>query len=175
MSAIIERLPSVSRGERTIFSISGPSDRLPEGRLTERHRELLRYWQSKARGGKVPRRSDIDPLEMPRLLPNILLWDAKEEGEYVCRLAGSEVDLSMGVAMKGCRLSDLQCPLIDEAVEEFDAVFDAGMTSFAERTMAWLGKPFLYYRHLLVPLADDSDRIRILMSLLTFHPISELH
>jgi hypothetical protein len=175
MPAIIERQPNILRGERTIFSISGPSDRLPENRFSERHRQMLRYWQSKARDGRIPRRSDIDPLEMPRLLPNILLWDATDNGEYVCRLSGSEVDLSMGVPLKGCRLSELQCPLIDEAVDEFDAVFDAGMTSFAERTMGWLGKPFLYYRHLLVPLADDSDRVRMLMSLLTFHPVSELH
>ena len=174
MTRTIERLPSSWRGERTIFSISGPSDALPESRFTERHRALLRYWRSKAGDGHIPRRADIEPLEIPRLLPNLLLWDVAGE-DYECRLSGSEVDLSMGTVMKGCRLTDIKCPLIAEAKDEFDAVRDGELASFAERTMGWLGKPYLYYRHLLMPLLDDRDRIGILMSLLTFHPVSELH
>jgi len=175
MSAIIERAPRSWRGERTIFSISCPIELLPEDRFTDRHRQMLRYWLSKVSQTDIPRRADIDPLDIPRLLPNILLWDVADYGDYECRLAGSEVDLSMGVSLKGGRLGDIQCPLIDEARQEFDAVRDDGMVSFAERTMAWVGKPFLYYRHLLMPLADDAGEIDTLVSLLTFHPISELH
>ena len=174
MSRTIERLPTNWRGERTIFSVSGPSDELPEERFTERHREILRYWRRKAGDRNIPRRADIDPLEIPRLLPNVLLWDVVDD-DYLCRLSGSEVDLSMGTVMKGCRLSDIKCPLIGEAKEEFDAVRDGEMASFAERTMGWLGKPYLYYRHLLMPLLDRSNRVQVLMSLLTFHPISEVH
>jgi hypothetical protein len=174
MRRTIERLPNDLRGERTIFSISGPTEALPEDRFTERHRAILRYWQTKAGDRGIPHRSDIDPLEIPRLLPNLLLWDVID-GDYECRLSGSEIDLSMGTVMKGCLLSDIKCPLIGEAQDEFDAVRDGEMASFAERTMGWLGKPYIYYRHLLMPLLDDSDRVGILMSLLTFHPISELH
>ncbi|HLG88357.1 MAG TPA: PAS domain-containing protein [Alphaproteobacteria bacterium] len=174
MSRTIERLPNDFRGERTIFSSSGPTGELPENRLTERHRALLRYWRSKGHDGTIPRRADIEPLEIPRLLPNLLLWDVVDD-DYECRLSGSEVDLSMGTVMKGCRLSDIKCPLIGEAKDEFDAVRDGELASFAERTMGWLGKPYLYYRHLLMPLLDDHGRIRILISLLTFHPVSELH
>ena len=175
MSTIIQRLPNSWRGEQTIFSVSSPVDLLPQDRLTDKHIAMLKYWRGKSHGGKIARRVDLDPLEIPRLLPNVLLWDVAESGDYLCRLAGSEVDFSMGVSMKGCWLSDIRCPLIAEAKEEFDAVRDSAMVSFAERTMAWLGKPYLYYRHLLMPLADESDEIHMLASLLTFHPISEVH
>lgn len=168
-------LPHGSRGDRTLFSISTQPADLPRDRLTDKHLAMLAYWSSKMDHQAAPRRTAIDPLDIPRLLPNLLLWDIASSGDYLCRLSGSEVDLSMGLPMKGHWLSELKCPLIAEAIEEFDATRDSGVLSFAERTMGWLGKPYLYYRHLLMPLSNERDQIHMLASCMTFHPVADPH
>jgi len=175
MSSINQPLVESWRGERTLFSVSGPLDDLPLDRLAGKHQEMLDYWRSKAEDDWAPRRAAIDPLEIPRLLPNLTLWDVDSSDDYLCRLSGSEVDLSMGVPMKGTWLGQMKCPLLGEAKDEFDAVRDRGIASFAERTMGWLGKPYLYYRHLLLPLSNERNQIHMLVGVLTFHPVADLH
>src|SRR3546814_8913719 len=49
----------------------GDSSAIPDPRL----RDLARYWFARCRDGLVPRRADIDPLEFPPLLPNVILLD----------------------------------------------------------------------------------------------------
>jgi hypothetical protein len=175
MSSLLHPLPNSLRGERTLFSISTSTDNLPRERLTDKHRTLLDYWSSKIGDETAPRRTAIDPLDIPRLLPNLLLWDVDSSDDYLCRLSGSEVDLSMGMSVKGHRLSDMKCPLIDAAMTEFHATRDRAIPTFVERTMGWLGKPYLFYRHLLLPLSNDRGQIHMLASCMTFHPVADLH
>lgn len=56
----------------------------------ERLREGYAYWRRKAAGGKLPRRADIDPVEIPRLLPHIRLVDVVAPGRFRYRLVGTE-------------------------------------------------------------------------------------
>lgn len=55
-------------------------------------RQIVAYWQSKCRAGAIPRRSDIDPAEMPTLLPNVILVDFERSPFRVkFRLVGTRV------------------------------------------------------------------------------------
>jgi hypothetical protein len=56
----------------------------------ERLREGYAYWCRKAAGGRLPRRADIDPVEIPHLLPHIRLVDVLEQGRFRYRLVGTE-------------------------------------------------------------------------------------
>lgn len=49
--------------------------------LDKRAADLLRYWESKRNGAAIPDRADIDPRDVPRLLPNLVLADAVNGGE----------------------------------------------------------------------------------------------
>src|SRR5947209_18176717 len=95
------------------------------------------------------------------------LWEVGDD--YRCRLAGTAVDGGLGCHLKGLALSDMRCPLLDEARSEFAAVRDGGLVSFAERTLGWVGKPHRYYRHLILPLRDSAGEIGQLLSVLPFH------
>jgi len=57
----------------------------------DRLREGYAYWCRKASGGRLPRRIDIDPTEIPHLLPHIRLVDVVGPGRFRYRLIGSEV------------------------------------------------------------------------------------
>ena len=58
----------------------------------ERLRRLIAYWYSKRGAHLVTRRVDIDPLEMPWILPHAWLYDFEPaSGRFFCRLAGEGV------------------------------------------------------------------------------------
>lgn len=65
---------------------------LPQMR-SERVQRLYEYWRTKAdAAGSVPRRRDIDPTELPDLLPNLMLLDVEYNPlRFRYRLVGTRV------------------------------------------------------------------------------------
>ena len=50
------------------------------------------YWLSKVRDGRMPRRADIDPAEIKRLLANVVLIDVSQDPlDFVERIAGDTI------------------------------------------------------------------------------------
>ena len=58
--------------------------------LNEKLSALLDYWRSKCRARAMPARADIDPAEIPRLLPYLMLLDMPK-GRLRYRLAGEAI------------------------------------------------------------------------------------
>jgi hypothetical protein len=58
-----------------------------------RVQRLYEYWRAKAGAeGAVPRRGDIDPTELPDLLPNLMLLDVERDPlRFRYRLVGTRV------------------------------------------------------------------------------------
>jgi hypothetical protein len=74
-----------------------PRDCTPET-LAESHqsiRDLHGYWDAKRGGRAMPARADIDPTELKRYLPDVILIDVVEDvRRYVYRLVGThEVEM----------------------------------------------------------------------------------
>jgi hypothetical protein len=64
------------------------------------------YWRSKCSGERLPSRRDIDPVEIPRLLPHILLAEIWQEPFLVrYRLAGTALAELYGFDYTGSYLS----------------------------------------------------------------------
>jgi len=158
--------------ETTFISVSGSPDDLPAGRLTDKHQEILKFWESQRGSEIAPRRAAITPWAIPQLVPFLMIWQI-QDSDYVCRLAGTEVEWSFGTPLSGVPLSDIRCSEHQIVQKEFGAVRDRGLITFAERTIGWVGKPYLYYRHLLMPLINERSEIHMLLSLFTFHPLAE--
>jgi hypothetical protein len=64
--------------------INVQSFELPDAHL----RKALAYWLRKCGERHMPRRADIDPVEMPELLPYVRLADVVAPGQYRYRLVG---------------------------------------------------------------------------------------
>ncbi len=59
---------------------------------SQRVHEFERYWSGKAAGGQPPRRAAIDPVEIPRLLPYLIIADIERTPFRVrYRLVGTRV------------------------------------------------------------------------------------
>ncbi|HVJ55692.1 MAG TPA: PAS domain-containing protein [Aliidongia sp.] len=154
--------------ERTLYSISVPAEQVPEAKLDQTHRRVFAYWKQKRGTRHAPRRADIDPCDLGFVLPNLILWEIDDVPDYRVRLAGTDVCHNMLGELRGVLLGELRCPLLAEARREFDAVRDEGLISLVERTLHWLDRPLVFYRHLLMPLVDDTGRVNMLLSVMTF-------
>ena len=56
----------------------------------ERVRAIYRYWDGKRNGRLMPSRADLDPVDIPKLLPDICLVDVVPDARrYVYRLIGT--------------------------------------------------------------------------------------
>src|SRR5882724_5804321 len=115
MSVITFPTPEGRGIERTFLSMSGDSGDLPAERLTASHLRVLHYWNRQRGDEAAPPRARIDPCDLRSDLPHVLLWEIEHIGEYRCRLAGTEVDRTLGCSLTGARLCDIRCTLIDEA------------------------------------------------------------
>lgn len=67
----------------------------------------LTYWQSLG-GDRLPSRQGLDPLDIPELLPNIMLLDVLDQGrDFRYRLAGTAIEHNFGASIKGVLLSTI--------------------------------------------------------------------
>lgn len=74
---------------------------------SERIRKLNDYWQAKA-GGKVPSRSDVDPVDVRELLPNLMMVDiVGDPARFRYRLVGTRVVQYTGFDFTGRCLDEM--------------------------------------------------------------------
>lgn len=92
----------------------------------ERLRNGYHYWRRKGADRLLPHRRDIDPVEIPHLLPHIRLVDVVAPGRFRYRLVGTEARLHHTVNPVGRYLDEVLSPpagpriiaLYDECVRE---------------------------------------------------------
>jgi hypothetical protein len=155
--------------------VGGGDDALP---FTDARIEATyRYWQSKAAGRAMPSRADIDPVEIPGLLPHIMLVDVLEDGGYRYRLIGTEIERAHGVKATGRRADEMirdpdyrkhVLGLYAECLRERRPVFSEGLFLSPTALM-----PERYRKVLFLPLSQDGDRVNMLLLVVTFTHISE--
>ncbi len=75
--------------------------------ILREQRDLYGYWRACARSKPIPSRYDIDPVDIPHLLPGLSLLDAGEELEALrYRLAGTRVHEIYGTEVTGRAVFD---------------------------------------------------------------------
>jgi hypothetical protein len=128
------------------------------------------YWRSKRGGRRIPRRRDIEPTEIPRLLPNIQITELVEGGKRIrYRLAGSAIVEAYGSELAG---------------KYFDEVFTGERLKFAEenyRAMCERKRPVLVVNRyhsarnvelvchrLIMPLSEDGETVNQCLTAMSF-------
>jgi hypothetical protein len=89
------------------MSDMNPADPVTEIIRSTRLRALLRYWAEKSMGHTMPFRRQIEPIEIPGILPIALLADVTPAGARM-RLLGSEATSAYGKETRNCLVSDIQ-------------------------------------------------------------------
>jgi len=128
-------------------------------------RRLYDYWRSRCSNGANPTRRDIDPLDIPDLLPNVFLLDVVGDAEdFIFRLAGSLVEDAFSMPLRGKSIADIQkaagTPI---PVAHHVEVARGGGPRYREGDMQVAGRNHWKTHRLLLPLSSDGKAIDILM------------
>ena len=135
-----------------------------------RLRALLRYWTEKSAGGLMPFRHQIEPIEIPRLLPIVLLADVTSANATM-RLLGSDATAAYGKEIRGAAITDIQFG--DFTVEWLDAFFrviQSAKPAFAAGTYR-RGKELCRIETVLMPLTEDGSSVAHVFGGLVIRPM----
>ncbi len=129
------------------------------------------YWRGKSAGRPMPRRADIDPAEVPKLLRDIMLVDVLPDGRYRYRLIGTANTEAHGFSATGRYLDEVLpggeykshvLGLYDECVRERRALYSECLFLSAQ------GAPARHTKVLFMPLSEDGDSVNMVFVVQVF-------
>jgi hypothetical protein len=134
-------------------------------------RSLFDYWNALRGDRPMPRRADVDPVAIPKLLPNIVMYTALPEGGYAIRLVGEEVARYAGRNATGEAAGAIMPPRAREIlVEILDAVVADRSPKFRLGKAHWQpDKGHREFEACFLPLsADDEGSVAIILCGIAF-------
>lgn len=148
------------------FHIISGTDLLPAG-VHDDLWQFLAYWREKA-ARRLPRRREIDPLAIARLLPRILLLDV-EPDDFRFSLVGEEITMRYG-QIKAKSLRELMSgPELELTLEEHRLCVVTRLPVYSQNTLesASRGDQQIYQR-LLTPFGTDDGAVTCLAGIMVF-------
>lgn len=137
-------------------------------------RHAYEYWAGKRRGGGLPRRADIDPLELRQLLPFLFLVDVHRDPiGFRFRLVGTAITQCAGMDHTGRWVNERDYG--PEWKRIYDAYFEVVRTGAPKVEVchaAWPARNFVHYERLAAPLATDGNNVDMLFGALKSFPFS---
>ena len=119
--------------------------------------ELYAYWESKRGGRAMPARRDLDPVDVPRLLPHLMLLDVHGPRTLRFRVVGSAVAAAIGRDPTGELLGTvLRGGLGQKLVDLYEGVRLSGVPCFALSEFRSQREVEIWGQRLILPLADDA-------------------
>ena len=120
------------------------------------------YWQSKQRNGLLPSRADIEPTEIPQLLPYVLLSEVSYEPFQVrFRLMGTEAAAMNNLDLTGKTLNfDIESPDWQHYwTEAYFLAASEGRPVFGIDSYEYRNRAHLRFEWCLLPLASDGKLV----------------
>ncbi len=136
-------------------------------------RFLRDYWQSKRMGRAMPSRADIKPSEMKEHLGWIILVDVLPDYEdFRYRTIGSRVTQYFLADSSGKTMSEAFAPYGETAIKGVLAVHRKcardKVVLHTHGGAGWLGRSFLDFDSLYLPLSEDGETTNMILSAFTF-------
>ncbi|HUC60508.1 MAG TPA: PAS domain-containing protein [Alphaproteobacteria bacterium] len=132
---------------------------------------VLRYWNRKRGTRQMPARRDIDPVEIPSLLPVVLLAEI-DGAEARMRLMGEEAAHAFRRDVRGCSVRDFEFGAFTASwIEAFELVIASSAPAVAAGTCALDAHP-CRVETVLAPLADDAGALSHVFGGLVVRPVA---
>jgi hypothetical protein len=128
------------------------------------HLALYRYWESKRAGRAMPARGDLNPAEVPGLLPHLMLIEVVGE-QFRYRLVGSRVVQDFGRELTGTFVGShvnppeyarAICSIYARVCVDRQPVFTTGEYRSPSKLSHIVSR-------LLVPLAEDGEQVNMIL------------
>ena len=132
--------------------------------------ELYEYWAQR-RGGRIaPARSDIDPVDIPHLLPHIALTEivAAENAQglrFRYRLAGTQIEQRFGCPLTNRYLDELKHGTYLHYIEDlYDRLMTEKAPVYSESSFETGESNVLQAKRLMLPLSDDGETVSMVLA-----------
>jgi hypothetical protein len=134
--------------------------------------EALLYWRGKAADRPMPSRANLDPVEMPKLLPHVMLIDVVAPSRYRFRLIGTAIadeqglnvtGSDVGEVLTGVQLRNHVVALLDECVRERRPLYSECLFFSSEG-----GLVERHTKRLFLPLSQDGESVNMIFKLQIF-------
>jgi hypothetical protein len=133
-----------------------------------RFRRLADYLAGKAPPGKLPGRQHIEPLEIPDLLPHLMLIDVVPQpggrNRYRVRLVGTAAVVIQGADATG-KFADQILTAAEGAklIEGYDEIVRTRQPQYHRGVVATPGRGHVDYERIAFPLAADGEHVDMLI------------
>jgi hypothetical protein len=129
------------------------------------HIDLYRYWLAKRAGRNMPARRDLDPADIPALLPYMILVD-KIDDQFRYRLVGTAVAQEFGHDATGSFVgSYLTAPeSAAAALVTYERAFITAYPVFATGEFKTMSGAIDNMSMLTLPLSDDGTNVNMAVS-----------
>ncbi len=128
----------------------------------------LDYWKSKKGTRIAPARTDIDPVDIPRILPRVMLADVETNAagqiDFSYRLSGTGIRNVHGYDPTSFRPSSLTPPLYGQLIHAHYRAAVETRQPLAHVIVMVTNKKQRSYARIILPLSADGETINMLMT-----------
>lgn len=131
----------------------------------DRLRQLYDYWDGKRGTRVMPARNDLDPVDIPALLPNLILVDVERGGQirYRFRLYGTEVCAIRGMDLTGHYIDEENITALrNPAIESYERILADLQPVYECHRFHPNDRNVGYYHRLVLPLGEGNE-VRMLL------------
>jgi hypothetical protein len=126
-------------------------------------RKIYDYWLKKSGDGVLPARRDIDPVDVYDCLSTLMILEVVDGGrDFRIRLAGSQVEEAHDRPLKGLMVGELGAEM-KPTLERFQAVVQTREPDFRSSSLAAVGRSFIEFDRVALPLAEDGKTVTHLL------------
>ena len=128
-------------------------------------RALHAYWSAKRGARPMPARADIDPIEVPRLLPHLMLVAVSDDPlRFRFRLVGTEIVARYGAELTGRELDEIDLGgELGGVRSQYEETVRAAAPTYCRHAIETRQGKYLRYERLLLPLSSDGIRVDMLL------------
>ena len=135
-------------------------------------RHLFGYWESRRQGRRFPRRCDIDPVDIPRLLPHVFLIDIERGAglRFRIRLAGTHLEAAFRWFGAGRYVDEYKLDgQVDDILARYRECAETGRPVRSRHQFVNEDERMFDYERLLLPLGIvDDTRVDMILGAMCF-------
>lgn len=162
-----------TRSWRTLLTQSPPDRPSFRRRITHpKLQTLYDLWLTRRGDGIAMRRADLDPTEIPRMLPCLILSDVGDGGRAIrYRLVGTEIVAAHGFDYTGKTIEELTSgETLDFTRALYGTVVTQAVPVYSEGQFRWAGREHRWTKRLHLPLTRDGKVVDMVLSGQVFEP-----
>ena len=128
-------------------------------------RTLLAYWNAKRGTRAMPARADIDPLDVPPILPNVVLVDVTgDPPRFRFRVVGTDIVSRYGAEFTGRDLEKVDLGnALGSVRSQYEETVRERLPTYCRHQIETAAGKLLRYERLLLPLAADGSHVNMLL------------